>query len=308
MFYSWTDNPNIPTSAETFYGFVSQNSAWDWWAKDLQYSEQDILVLANEIGRGLGFAVSDGSFKDQHGMASTVLEASTGLQRITTSVITPGRPEDQCAYRSEAAGILTTIQLVNTLRKYTRTRGGQCIMGCNGKSALTQCFWKGSRSPTEIPHFDIIAQVRQEIAISPFVWRELYIPGHQTDPTDCGANLNNEMDEACKKHWSNTTNDQQQWFTSSWSVWTGGFKVVSNLTHNIREHCSIQRAERYWKRKAEEQFPDMDWTGIKAITKTIPRHRQQWITKHVSGFCSVGKMAKRIGLQNSDACPHCDEV
>jgi hypothetical protein len=301
-------NRDVSTSTETFRSFVNKNQEWAWWASNLKYHEHDIRVLAEEISQGHGFAVSDGSYKDQHGTASMVLEGSTGLQRITTSVITPGSSEDQCAYRSEAAGILSTIQLVNALIEYTGIRHGKCIMGCDGKSALTQCFWKGSRSPTDIPHFDIIAKVRQEITSSTIIWKDLYIPGHQADPTDRGAILNNKMDEACKKHWTITMNSQQQWFQSAWSVWIRGVKVVSNLTKSIREHCSIQRAEQYWKNKVGEQVHDMDWSGVKTVTKTISRHRQQWITKHISGFCSVGKMAKRIGLRKSDTCPRCEEA
>jgi hypothetical protein len=159
-------------------------------------------------------ALSNGSFKNQHGTASVVIEGATGKYRITTSVITPGGTNDQCAYQSEAAGILTSIQLVNALAEYTGTRSSKCTMGCDGKSALVQCFWKGSRSPTEIPHFDIIAEARRELVHSPIEWMDLYIPGHQTDPTDRAAILNNEMDEACKKYWNETANHQQLWFPS----------------------------------------------------------------------------------------------
>jgi hypothetical protein len=95
---------------------------------------------------------------------------------------------------------------------------------------------------------------------------------------------------------------------SLWSVWLNRKNVVSNLTPSIREHCSVQRAELYWQRKAPNQFNDMDWEGGTVVAKTIPRHRQQWITKNVSGFCSVGKMAKLTGLWTSDKCPQCEEV
>jgi hypothetical protein len=303
---TWTLVPHVPL--DNFRSFVNNNQAWAWWARDLTYHEQDVQQLMKEIEEGFGFAVSDGSFKEQHGTASMVLEGKTAGRRITTSVITPGDPDDQCAYRSEAAGILTVIQVVNALALYTGTRNGKCIMGCDGKSALTQCFWKSNRAPTEIPHFDIIAEVREEIRRSPINWIDLYIPGHQTEPTDRGAILNNEMDEACKDHWKHTSNGQQQWFTSQWSVWLKGKKVTSNLTKRIREHCSIQRAELYWKRKNNNHFHNMDWAGVKVLSKKAPRHRQQWFTKHVSGFCSVGKMAKRIGLRPSDRCPRCEEV
>jgi hypothetical protein len=129
---------------DNFRSFVKQNPRWQWWESTLVYQEHDIPLLMQEIQQGCGFAVSDGSYKDNHGTASVVIEGSTRQRRITTSVITPGSPEDQCAYRSELAGILTTIQLVNALAEYTGISTGKCIMGCDGKSALTQCFWKGS--------------------------------------------------------------------------------------------------------------------------------------------------------------------
>jgi hypothetical protein len=52
----------------------------------------------------------------------------------------------------------------------------------------------------------------------------------------------------------------------------------------------------------------MDWVGIQSAVKTIPRHRRQWMTKHSTGFCSVGKMAQQIGLRDTDQCPRCEET
>jgi hypothetical protein len=51
----------------------------------------------------------------------------------------------------------------------------------------------------------------------------------------------------------------------------------------------------------------VDWEGTGIAIKNIKKHRQQWLTKHVSGFCSVGRMAKRIGLRDTDKCPRCDQ-
>jgi hypothetical protein len=135
----WVVHPQI--NVRNFRCFVNDNPKWAWWANELQYHEHEVHELMKEIEDGFGFAVSDGSYKDQHGTASMVLEGSTGSKRITTSVITPGSPDDQCAYRSEAAGILATIQMVNALAQYTGIKNGKCIMGCDGKSALVQCFY-----------------------------------------------------------------------------------------------------------------------------------------------------------------------
>ena len=39
-----------------------------------------------------------------------------------------------------------------------------------------------------------------------------------------------------------------------------------------------------------------------------PLTRRHWITKHNSGWCSIGVMAKRWGLRPTDVCPQCKEV
>jgi hypothetical protein len=41
--------------------------------------------------------------------------------------------------------------------------------------------------------------------------------------------------------------------------------------------------------------------------RLLPRSRRQWITKHSSGFCAVGRMAQRMGLRPNDECPRCSE-
>ena len=41
--------------------------------------------------------------------------------------------------------------------------------------------------------------------------------------------------------------------------------------------------------------------------KGVRRSRQQWVTKHVSGFCGTGKMMKRWKQRETAKCPRCDE-
>jgi hypothetical protein len=170
---------NHPNS---FIKFAQQKAEWVGWSNGLEGEDTDVLSVMSDIAAGKGLAVSDGSFKDKHGTASLIIEGSNGRCRVGTSVITPGDGDDQCAYRSEVAGILATIQLVNAMADYTATAAGHCTMGFDGKSALDQWFWNGRRSPTDIPHFDMVAAVRNEIAKSPIQWTKLYIPGHQIDP------------------------------------------------------------------------------------------------------------------------------
>jgi hypothetical protein len=71
------------------------------WAIERFYASDGGTILATLIQQESCIAVSDGSFKDQHGTASWVMEAETSCGRILGDCVTPGNPSDQSAYRSE---------------------------------------------------------------------------------------------------------------------------------------------------------------------------------------------------------------
>jgi hypothetical protein len=102
----------------TFRDFVRDKPKWAWWATQLIYQEEEINEIIQDLGKGDGIAVSDGSYKDGRGTAAIVLEGAQEGKRITTEVMVPGRTEEQCAYRSEAAGILTAIQLIDAVSQF----------------------------------------------------------------------------------------------------------------------------------------------------------------------------------------------
>jgi hypothetical protein len=64
--------------------------------------------------------VSDGSYYSNHsvGTAAWILEGSVSGIQITGAVITPEVASDQSAYRSELAGILAAISVINALAKF----------------------------------------------------------------------------------------------------------------------------------------------------------------------------------------------
>jgi hypothetical protein len=82
----------------------------------------------------------------------------------------------------------------------------------------------------------------------------------------------------------------------------------------IKSHTQYSRALQYTTGRTvleKEGSRAVSRYGLdrnKSYHKDNSASPRQWITKHVSGFCSVGKMAKRIGLRNSEICPRCDEV
>jgi hypothetical protein len=84
-------------------------------------------------------------------------------------------------------------------------------------------------------------------------------------------------------------------------------QVVSELTESIWRLCAHKRVAKYWDLKLGVKKEGIDWTSLGYAISRVPRSRSQWLTKHMSGFCSVGSFAKKIGLRPTDECPRCGE-
>jgi hypothetical protein len=119
--------------------------------------------------------------------------------------------------------------------------------------------------------------------------------------------LNKEMDLLCKDYWETADWSTVPWFHMDWQVQINNRCISSNLVQEIRQHCAINRSEKYWKEKSLPMQVNIDWEALKQANKSVTRARQNWVTKHSSSFCSVGVMAKRMGLRPTDECPRCRE-
>jgi hypothetical protein len=60
----------------------------------------DGQAIAAAIKSRSTIAVSDGSYKNQYGMAAVIIEGKTFLYCISAKVITPGDAQDHSSYRS----------------------------------------------------------------------------------------------------------------------------------------------------------------------------------------------------------------
>jgi hypothetical protein len=95
-------------------------------------------VVAQSLRQGILRGISDGSFKDEHGTASFSLVGETST--MDGSHVTPGDPRDQSAYRSELSGIYAQVFSAYTLALQFGITEGSMTLGCDGESALYQCF------------------------------------------------------------------------------------------------------------------------------------------------------------------------
>ena len=87
--------------------------------------------IITDIMNGTAVAVSDGSFKDNGGTTSWIIENASGSQRIIGHVNVPGTVLDQSAYRSEIAGIYGSVVTIEIIKEILKLDRGSVIIGCD---------------------------------------------------------------------------------------------------------------------------------------------------------------------------------
>jgi hypothetical protein len=101
--------------------------------------------------------VSDGSYYSSHsvGTAAWIIEGSVSGIQITGAVITPGGASDQSAYRSELAGILAAISVINALAKFHNISTNITIH-CDCQKGLDKVFNLSSMPNLNDASYDLL--------------------------------------------------------------------------------------------------------------------------------------------------------
>ena len=126
-------------------------------------------MLADALAAGDLRIVSDGSYSDRVGTAAIQLLTSCGRHRLVARCQTPGRLEDQSAYRSELIGLLSGVMLAEWLRQEwcpSLAPHPTVQIGCDGLTALAQAFGDVFLSPTQA-QFDVLSTIHAWRASSP---------------------------------------------------------------------------------------------------------------------------------------------
>jgi hypothetical protein len=261
-------------------------------------------------------AVSDGSFKQEHGTAAWIVHLSE-LCEISGEMVTPGMKTDQSAYRSELAGIYGIACTIWLLEKEYGAIG-KVTAACDGISALRQVAKPFDFIDPNLPQYDLILATRNIIRKTTWEWSWVHVKGHQDDLTPLGqldifGQLNVKMDAKAKEHWTRTvgTTNQSRLLGEPWPLYVGGIKVTSNLRDRVREGCLSPNALKYWSNKRQFRsapVESIDWDAFGAALQASPSARQMWVTKMTTGFCATGAMMHRRRERNSAACPRCGQL
>jgi hypothetical protein len=93
-----------------------------------------------------------------------------------------------------------------------------------------------------------------------------------------------------------------------WNVQVNNQVITSDLQQTVYKHCASQLGKKYWEKKLDHNLGVIDWSATALAMSEITKTRQQWISKHSSGFCGVGKMMHRMKQWSTPACPRCGQA
>jgi hypothetical protein len=139
--------------------------------------------LITDIKNGDTWLVSDGSFDpiSKAGTAAWILEGKASKVQITSRVVTPGKEYMQSAYRSELAGILAALSVINTLAAFHDITATITLL-CDSSTGIEKAFqdykptiWDAS--------YDLLQAIHHERNNSTILWKGWHVKGHQDDNT-----------------------------------------------------------------------------------------------------------------------------
>jgi hypothetical protein len=82
----------------------------------------------------------------------------------------PGNPEDQSAYCSELAGIISIFLIVKKLYSFLYVHQSSVNIGCDGLSTLKLSFHSYLSLDMDFSHHDLISAIHKLKSQSPIAW------------------------------------------------------------------------------------------------------------------------------------------
>ena len=150
-----------------------------WAVHDVKTSV-DIDEIVDDIANGTAVGVSDGSFKEEFGTTSWVIENASGTQRIMGNVLVPGFASDQSAYRSEIAGIYGLVMVTEAIKRLWGLEQGEITIECDGINALHESLdFRYKPISCNQQQFDLLSGIQGYLRSSTIRYVPEHVKGHQ---------------------------------------------------------------------------------------------------------------------------------
>ena len=268
-------------------------------------------TVRSALSAGQGYAVSDGSFKNDTGAAAWIIEGPNSSVRIIGQMHTPGYSADHSSFRSELAGIVGVLYTLtfwppSSLKPAFR-------LACDGLSVVTRLAKPHPIEPTE-PHFDLLAAARTLMLTSAYDVQLVFVRGHQDVqyPTVLSRDawLNVEADTLAKSKTTIPHVGPKAYKIPGypWGCYFDHRQAVKQLGPSLRNWVNGQTTLQYWiqrKQLTTPQLRTVDWPALGQAMRSSKLSRRRWASKQMSGQFAHGKNMVRWKQRSTAACPRC---
>jgi len=299
-----------PLGVDPCHQLRSSNFSQQWKLRvQLEGSQREFL---HQLSEGLGYAISDGSFKAESGAAAWLIEGSNATPRLVGSWHTPGDASDHSSFRSEVAGILGVLYLLTYFPPTSPTPTFR--LACDGLSVVNRLQNPRPIEPTK-PHADILIAAKNLLGSSMYKINLIFVHGHQDTGYPIAltrdAWLNVEADSLAKE----TVNipfvspDFYKLPGNSWACYMAKRRIIKQLDLELRQLINSKDALSYWskcKQWDKNTLQDVDWMSVGRAMREVPLAKRRWASKQMTGHFAHGANMVCWQQRSSAACPRCN--
>lgn len=312
------DNPNKrrPSATTGPRTSVPSLTTSKWEVNKIHNASPCILAkIADGIQQGTAVAITDGSYKDQHGTASFEIRPTLHRRGLQGSNVTPGEDELQCAFRSEVGGIAGILYALEVICQEHQITQGHITIACDCQSAGQQVLWDGQEVDPNHRHYDLLRYTSSLKTRLPIATTYQYVEAHQRERypkriLDQWAILNDRADLRAKEEW-HATSRQDRWMqplsTDSICIKIAGNHIPGSIDKAIRTHTRHRRLRQYWDNKHPHHNDTIayDAKAIQRAGSHTTKAKRQWVSKFTTGQIGTGRQMKRCQFWSHDKCPCC---
>jgi len=277
--------------------------------------------LATAITNKSALLVCDGSYQpdltDIRGSAAWTIECRNSKQRIMGVI--PSTTTTANAYRAELTGLYVSMTYVLAVCLRHKIEHGQVEIGCDNEQGLYLSSILNDRVATKMKHSDVIRAIRKVRCSIPVNLVFTHIYGHQDDGKDYldldrMAQLNVDCDKlaktALRRHNRLNKAIQDNLPHEVFVCHIKSAKITGDIGVPLRDEVSRLSMRKFLNSKGRlslQGFDLVDWNAMQHKMKTTPTHHRIWISKHLSGFCSINKRRNMWDKTHPTMCPCCKD-
>jgi hypothetical protein len=155
--------------------------------------------------------------------------------------VTPGRKDDQSAFRSEIGGIYAMAVAIELICKFFHISNGSVSFGSDREAALYYIFDRNKKVTAMTNYFDLIMATRKVLYRLPISFSHRLVPAHQDisrDKMDIWGRVADDCDTDAKAFWKKEESTgplvtPTDLCDEPWSLWIQGEKLSLNVKGNM---------------------------------------------------------------------------